>query len=128
MIRWRRLRRSLPPDAEWLERFVAGESLRSLGREFGVSHTTLARRLRRPEVASELREARRRHRARLKAGREERAARRRAEKELRARAGAEAKLDRAHEVWRRSAKPRRHSPYEVWLDEHEAPPGGPSWE
>ena len=122
MIRSRRLRRSLP-DAKWLERYASGESLRSLARELEVAHTTLARRLRRPGMALELREARHRVRAKQKAGRDERAEERRAERKLRARARAEAKLDRAHEVWRRSAKPRRRSEFEVRLDENEGPRG-----
>ena len=127
MTRSRRLRRSLP-DAEWLERVASGESLRSLGRELGVAHTTLSRRLRRPGMALQLREARRRVRAKEKARRDERAEERRAEKRLRVRARAEKRLDSAHAALRRSAKPRRRSEFEVWLDENEGPLGLPSWE
>jgi hypothetical protein len=72
-------------------------------------------------------ELRRRQQAERRALREQRAKERRAEKQLRARARAEAKLDRAHEAWRRSAKPWRRSEEEVWLDERDAPPGVPSW-
>jgi hypothetical protein len=73
-------------------------------------------------------ELRRRQQAERKAFRKQRAEERRAEKRLRARARAEATLDRAHEAWRRSAKPWRRSEEEVWLDERDAPPGVPSWE
>jgi hypothetical protein len=108
MTRSRRLRRSLP-DEEWLERFVAGESLRSLGRELVVPHTTLSRRLGRAESRPQLREARLRHQAKRRASRKQRSEEKRVEKEVRIRARAEAKLDRAHAAWRRSAKPIRHS-------------------
>jgi lambda repressor-like predicted transcriptional regulator len=67
-------------DTELLERITAGESLRSLARERGVAHTTLGRRLKRPEVAAELRATKQRLRA-------QHARERRAEKELRRRAG-----------------------------------------
>ena len=81
-------RRSFVPDAELLERIAAGEeSLRSLGRELGVAHTTLGRWRRRPEVASELRAAQQRRRARH-------AKERRAEKDLRRRARQQAARDR----------------------------------
>jgi hypothetical protein len=83
---------------------------------------------RRPEVVARVGELRRRQQAERTALKEQRALERRAEKEVRARADAEAKLDEAHEAWRRSAKPRRRSEEEVWLDERDAPPGVPSWE
>jgi lambda repressor-like predicted transcriptional regulator len=54
--RYRRLRR-LQPDAALVSRRAAGESLRALAREYGVSHTTLSRYFARPQVAKELREA-----------------------------------------------------------------------
>ena len=107
---------------------AAGESYRSVGRAYGVAHTTVSDYLRRPEVVAQLREVRRRQQAERRALREQRVEERRAEKGLRVRARAEANLDRAHEAWRRSAKPLRRSELEVWLDEKEAPPRFPSRE
>jgi lambda repressor-like predicted transcriptional regulator len=54
-----RLRR-LVPDPELLRRRAAGETLRRLARDYGVTHTTLGRWLARPEVAKQLHELRRR--------------------------------------------------------------------
>jgi lambda repressor-like predicted transcriptional regulator len=77
------------PDAELLERIAAGESLRSLARELGISHTTLVRSLRRPDVAAALRAAELRLRA-------QRAREGRAEKEMRKRARQQARRDRTN--------------------------------
>ena len=109
-------RRSFMPDAELLERIAAGEeSLRSLGRELGVAHTTLGRWRRRPEVASELRAARQRLRARH-------AKERRAEKDLRRRARQRAARDR--ELGAPHGTPqRRRSEFEAWLDSRDEPSG-----
>lgn len=57
-----RLRR-LRPDPALIRRRAAGETLRTLARDYQVAHTTLARYLRRPEVADQLRNARRLARA-----------------------------------------------------------------
>ena len=57
-----RLRR-LIPDPMLILRRAAGEALRPLAVDYGVAHTTLARYLRRPEVADQLRDARRLTRA-----------------------------------------------------------------
>jgi hypothetical protein len=127
VTRFRRLR-VWAPDEALLKRLAAGESYHSLGRSYGVSHTTVSAYCRRPEVIARVGELRRRQQAERRALREQRVEERRAEKKLRARARAEAKLDRAHEAWRRSAKPWRRSEEEVWLDERDAPPGSPSWE
>jgi hypothetical protein len=81
-----RLRRG-PSDSELVERVAAGESLRSIGREFGVAHTTLGRRLQCPRMKAALREAKRRRRLEEK----QRLA---LEKEVRARAKVEAARDR----------------------------------
>jgi hypothetical protein len=57
-----RLRR-LVPDPALVHRRAAGETLRALARDYQVAHTTLARYFRRPEVARQLRNARRLERA-----------------------------------------------------------------
>ena len=109
-------RRSFVPDAELLERIAAGEeSLRSLGRELGVAHTTLGRWRRRPEVASELRAVQQRLRARH-------AKERRAEKDLRRRARQQAARDRELGA-RRGTPQRRRSEVEAWLDSRSEPRG-----
>jgi lambda repressor-like predicted transcriptional regulator len=92
-------------DTELLNRIAAGESLRSLGRERGVSHSTLSRRLRRPEMASELRAAKQRLRA-------QRAKERRVEKELRRRARRQAAANRGRRG-RRGEAPRRPPEFEA---------------
>jgi hypothetical protein len=53
-----RLRR-LVPDRELVRRRAAGETLRRLACDYGVAHTTLGRWFRRPEVARQLKQARR---------------------------------------------------------------------
>lgn len=53
-----RLRR-LVPNPALIRRRAAGETLRTLARDYDVTHTTLARYFRRPEVARQLRNARR---------------------------------------------------------------------
>jgi lambda repressor-like predicted transcriptional regulator len=74
-------------DTELLDRIAAGESRRALARELDVAHTTLGRRLMRPEVESQLRAAKQRLRA-------QHAKERRAEKGLRRRARQRAPGDR----------------------------------
>lgn len=57
-----RLRR-LVPDPALIRRRAAGETLRTLARDYQVAHTSLARYFKRPEVADQLRTARRLARA-----------------------------------------------------------------
>jgi len=64
--RCRRLRR-LRPDAALIRRRAAGEALRELAGDYGVSHTTLSRYFGRPEVAEQLKEAARLLRAERRA-------------------------------------------------------------
>jgi hypothetical protein len=52
--------RKLVPDRELTKRRAAGEPLRSIAEDYGVSHTTLSRYYRRPEVAKQLARAQRR--------------------------------------------------------------------
>jgi hypothetical protein len=63
--------RRLKPDADLIARRAAGESLRSLAADYGVSHSTLSRYFRRSEVARELsaerRQLQKRRRPRQKA-------------------------------------------------------------
>ncbi|MDP9258779.1 MAG: hypothetical protein M3Q31_19830, partial [Actinomycetota bacterium] len=53
-----RLRR-LSPDPELVRRRAAGETLRALAADYQVAHTTLGRWFKRPQVASQLRAAKR---------------------------------------------------------------------
>jgi hypothetical protein len=50
--------RHLAPDPPLLHRRAAGETLRALARDYQVAHTTLARYLKRPDVARQLRATR----------------------------------------------------------------------
>jgi hypothetical protein len=98
--RYRRLRR-LQADAELVRRRAAGETLRELACDYGVSHTTLSRYFARPEVATQLKQAaqllraeQRAAQARGQAGlRAEREARRLASRQV---AGKRTTADRAH--------------------------------
>ena len=100
MKRYRRLRR-LQADAELVRRRAAGETLRELACDYGVSHTTLSRYFARPEVATQLKQAgqllraeQRAARACLQAGlRAEREARRLASRQV---AGKRTTAGRAH--------------------------------
>jgi hypothetical protein len=120
----RRLRR-LVPDAELIRRRAAGEPLRQLAGDYGVAHATLGRYLARPQVKTELAQARRQLRA-------EQAARtsewRRLQPEVRRRADAQAAREREQQKRFQAAwaeyRSRWRSPrdqYEVLLNEHEAP-------
>lgn len=118
MPTFRSLRR-LVPDEALFERRLSGESLRTLAPDYGVSHTTLLRFFRRPEVTLELREARRRlvvKRAEEKARRVEE---RRLEEDVRKRAKEEAGHDRALEASSRAEGPRPTD--EEWFDQRAAP-------
>jgi len=60
--RHRRLRR-LTPDGELFRRRAAGETVRELAPDYGVSHTTLSRFFARPDARRELKRAEQLHRA-----------------------------------------------------------------
>jgi lambda repressor-like predicted transcriptional regulator len=81
-------------DIELLDRIAAGESVRSVARERDVAHSTLSRRLRRPEGAAGLRAAKQRLRLERKKRSAERAKERQIEKELPRRAREQAARDR----------------------------------
>jgi lambda repressor-like predicted transcriptional regulator len=123
MARLRRPRRSLP-EAELLERFASGESLRSLGRRFGVPHTTVGRRLRRPESESGLARVRERLGAEEEARALERAEERRLERGLSRRASEVAKRDKEHAAWRRRPTQYPNSEYAEWIDQRRRGPRG----
>ena len=120
----RRLRR-LVPDAELIRRRAAGEPFRELAADYGVAHTTLGRYFARPQVKTELAQARRQLRA-------EQAARtsawRRLEPEVRRRANEQAAREREEQkrfqlAWAEH-RSRWRSPrdqYETVLNEHDAP-------
>ena len=82
----RRLRR-LVLDAELIRRRAAGETLRELAPDYGVTHTTLGRYFQRPEVRKQLKEASEQLLAAQRAAAARRAAERRQEQELRRRPG-----------------------------------------
>lgn len=119
MKRSRRLRR-LVADAELVRRRAAGETLRALASDYGVTHTTLGRYFARPEVTKQLREARRQLLAERRALA---AAERRSEREIRRQAKEQAAQERQHARWAEAAararRPRR-SALEAWLDERDA--------
>ena len=124
MKRYRRLRRLIPAP-ELVRRRAAGETLRELAVEYGVSHTTLGRYFARPEVARQVRETvapvRRERRAAAAA---ERVAQKLEEQEVRRKAEEQAALERRLEVigamLAAGRSRRRRSAYESWLDEHDA--------
>jgi hypothetical protein len=120
----RRLRR-LVPDAELTRRRATGEPLRQLAADYGVAHTTLGRYFARPQVKTELAQARRQLRA-------EQAARtsewRRLQPAVRRRADAQAAREREEHkrfqaAWAEYESHRRppRDQYEALLNEHEAP-------
>lgn len=121
----RRLRR-LVPDAELLRRRAAGEPLRELAADYDVSHTTLSRYFDRPEVAKQLRQAVRQLRAAQRAAEARRVDERRLEQEVRRKAKEVAlERERARRALAVSGNPgarrrRARTPYEAWLDEHDA--------
>ena len=98
----------------------AGEPLRELASDYDVEHTTLGRYFKRPEVAKQLR-------AEQRAAAARRSAERRLEQEVRRKARKQATAEReqarrAHAAARELASRRRRarSPFEAWLDEHDA--------
>lgn len=126
MKRQRRLRK-LVPDADLIHRRAAGESLRSLGSDYGVAHTTLLDYFERPEVAREIKQAEMQLRAAKRAIADRQAADRRAEKEVRRKAREQATRERRQARGAKAveceitSRPRRfRSDYEAWLDERDA--------
>jgi hypothetical protein len=120
----RRLRR-LVPDAELIRRRAACEPWRELAADYGVAHTTVGRYFARPQVKTELAQARRQLRA-------EQAARssawRRLEPEVRGRANEQAAREREQQKRFQLARAEHRSrwrpprdQYETLLNEHDAP-------
>ena len=92
MKRRRGLRR-LVPDPALFRRRAAGETLRQLAADYGVSHTALGRFFARPEARSQLREAGRLLRAERQADAAAARKQRRLEQQLRRTAGGQARAD-----------------------------------
>jgi hypothetical protein len=117
--------RRLLPDRELVRRRAAGETLRALARDYGVAHTTLARYFARPELAQELRQARRALPAERRTERRAAAARRAEEQRLERQVRSQAREDaawareRARRLAAAGAPPRRGSDYQRWLDEQD---------
>jgi len=93
--------------------------------DYDVSHTTLGRFFKRPEVAKELKQAAKQLRAEERALAARRSAERRLEQEVRRKAREQAKTEReqtraATVVAERNPFRRARTPYEAWLDEHDA--------
>jgi hypothetical protein len=115
----------LVPDAELIRRRATGEPLRQLAGDYGVAHTTLGRYFARPQVKTELAQARRQLR-------DEQAARtsawRRLEPAVRGRANEQAARERQEQkrfqlAWA-ERRPRWRPPRdqdETVLNEHDAP-------
>jgi len=122
----RRLRK-LVPDAELIRRRAADGPLRPLASDYNVAHTTLGRYFERPEVAKQVRQAAKQLRAERRAAAARRSAERRLEQEVRRKAREQAAAEReqarragAAVAERTSRRRRPRSPYEAWLDEHDA--------
>ena len=81
----RRLRK-LVPDADLIRRRAAGETLRELAFDYGVEHTTLGRYFARPEVAKELKQARKQLRLAERISAERLSEKRRLERDVRRKA------------------------------------------
>jgi hypothetical protein len=122
--RQRRLRK-LAPDTELIRRRAADEPLRELAADYHVSHTTLSRFFERPDVASQLRQARQERRSAEQALARRRSTERRLEQDVRRKAKAEAatERDQARAAAAIRERVRRRPPrtdYEAWLDERDA--------
>jgi hypothetical protein len=122
--RHRRLRR-LVPDANLIRRRAAGDSLRALALEYGVTHTTLLRYFDRPDVAQQLKLSERQLRAEQRAAVDRCAAERRLKGEVRRMALEQAARERKEARARRRAalettSRRPSSEYAAWLDERDA--------
>lgn len=108
-----------------MRRRAADEPFRKLARDYDVSHTTLSRFFERPDVAAQLRQARKELRAAERALASRRSAERRLEHEVRRKAKeqAAAELNQARAAATATERSRRRLPrtdYEAWLDEHDA--------
>lgn len=125
-VKHRRRLRKLVPDAALIRRRAAGEPLRALALDYDVAHTTLLRYFERPDVATQLKLAKRQLRAEQRVAADRRAAERRLEREVRRKASEQAARERKEARAARSAietTSRRRvarSDYEAWLDEREA--------
>jgi hypothetical protein len=127
-VKGQRRLRKLVPDAELIRRRAAGESLRSLASDYRVAHTTLLDYFARPEVASEIGQAKKQLQAERRAAADRRSAERRLEQEVRRKAKEQAMREReqarrakvdAREI---SSSPRRQrGDYAAWLDERDTP-------
>jgi hypothetical protein len=104
--RYPRLRR-LVVDAELISRRAAGETLRILARDYDVSHTTLGRYFKRPQVAIALRRAERLQQADLRAAEADRRAELRAERVAQRRAARQQAAARGRAAGQPPAAPRR---------------------
>ncbi len=103
--------RRLLPDGGLLRRRAAGETLRSLAADYGVVHTTLGRYFARPEVAKQLKAARRTGRAERAAERRANAARQAEERRLEREVRREAQRQAAQRRGARSnARPQSPEP------------------
>ena len=123
MKRRRRLRK-LVPDAELIRRRAADEPLRELASDYNVVHTTLGRFFERPDVASQLREARRERQAGERALARRRSTERRLEQEVRRKAKTQAAKEReqaraAAEIRERLMRRPPRNAYEARLDERD---------
>jgi hypothetical protein len=120
--RQRRLRK-LVPDAELISRRAADEPLRELASDYNVAHTTLGRFFERPDVARQLRQARRELRAGRRALARRQSNERRLEQDVRRRAKEQAATEAeqarvAAAIVERARRPR--DDYERWLNENDA--------
>lgn len=104
--RYPQLRR-LQADAELISRRAAGETLRSLARGYDVSHTTLGRYFKRPQVAIELRRAEQLQRADLRAAEADRRAELKAERVAQRRAARQQAAALRGAAGQPAAAPRR---------------------
>lgn len=126
MKRQRRLRK-LVPDADLIRRRAAGAPVRELAVDYGVAHTTLVRYFKRADVAKQLKQVRMQLRAEQRAIAAREAEERRAERAIRQKARGQAALEgrqvaAAQAARAKTASRRRkaRTPYEAWLDEHDA--------
>jgi uncharacterized protein (DUF433 family) len=114
----RRLR-SLVADQALYDRRAAGEPLRALAADYGVTHTTLSRHFRTAAAKHELREADRRLQAKRRARQAEQQY---LEQQVQRRALEDEERDRELEAWPPPDMPLR-SGYAGWLDERSGPRG-----
>jgi hypothetical protein len=124
MKRQRRLRK-LVPDAELIRRRAADEPLRTLASDYDVAHTTLSRFFERPDVASQLRQARQERQAGERALARRQSDERRLELEVRRRAKEQVATERAQAratagITEHARRRRPRTDYEAWLDARDA--------